>query len=160
MKFQTTEEAQAFWDATSAGEADNTPNVGVEPDRVMAAAEMLGKLASLTGWIAKRQKAQETAAAVTKPPAAKTEEKAVWREIDTASLSEPLKKQYDAMKAVQRQAAAARDAFEKALKASIKALPAGKEIVFGYRFGKLSFAIVDAKTNKSSKGAVSLSEIF
>ena len=82
----------------------------------------------------------------------------VWIEIDPASLSKEVKKDYDAYKEEYRLAKIAREAFEESMRATVE-VPKGKKLVFGYNFGKLSVAIVDddGRRNSAGKAAMSLS---
>lgn len=89
---------------------------------------------------------------------AKRESNAVWIEIDPTTLSAEVKKDYDSYKEEYRLAKIAREAFEESMRASVE-VPAGKRLVFGYNFGKLSVAIVedDGKRSGTTKSAMSLS---
>jgi hypothetical protein len=80
-----------------------------------------------------------------------------WMDIDVETLDVEAQKAYGEYKAAQRKAAALREAFEATAVASLD-IPQGKRMVFGYRFGKLSAALVEddrkpAKT-KQSKGSL------
>lgn len=85
--------------------------------------------------------------------------KAVWSEIDVASLTEEQRTMYEAYKAKSREAATLRTEFEQEMQGGV---PAGKKLVFGYRFGKLSAALVDddRKPAKASPAKQSLSEFL
>lgn len=65
-----------------------------------------------------------------------------WQDIDVASLPGPAQQAYEQYKVAQRAAAALREAFEASVRAVAPA-PTGMRMVFGYRFGKLSAAIVE-----------------
>lgn len=65
-----------------------------------------------------------------------------WREIPADMLSDEARNLYNAYKARQREAAELRENFEAAFAAMVQ-LPAGKRYGFGYRFGKLSVAVLD-----------------
>ena len=75
---------------------------------------------------------------------------AVWTNVDPATLSQDVRQAYEAYKVAQRQAAALREAFETAITSDID-VPAGMRVVFGYRFGQLSMALVedDRKPSKA-----------
>lgn len=75
-----------------------------------------------------------------------------WREVPAEMLSGDIKLAYDIYKESQRKAAADREAFEAAF-ATLVPLPPGKRLGFGYRFGKLSIAILDgeAKAKPAAK---------
>mgnify|MGYP001544523157 FL=1 len=87
----------------------------------------------------------------------------VWNEVDTASLSKELGAKYEAYKVAQREAATLRTAFESAVN-DAAGLPEGKKLVFGYRFGKLSAAIVDddgkGKAKVATPAKLSLSDFM
>ena len=81
---------------------------------------------------------------------------AVWQDIDVTTLSAEAQIAYDDYKQAQRKAAALRAEFETAVVNGLP-IPQGKRMVFGYRFGKLSAALVEddrkpakAKQNKGS----------
>lgn len=76
---------------------------------------------------------------------AKQQSTLVWTEIDPASLPEEQSKLYGEYKAAYRVMKDARAAFEASFQA---AAPAGKRIVCGYNFGKLSIALADAEPVK------------
>jgi hypothetical protein len=84
---------------------------------------------------------------------------AVWSEIDVASLTGEQSAAYEALKVAQRKAGELRTAFETLMNEDA---PEGKKLVFGYRFGKLSAAIVDddRKPSKASPAKQSLSEFL
>ncbi len=85
---------------------------------------------------------------------------AVWHEIDVDSLSEQCRMAYDAYKAKQREAAALKAEFETVMNATA-GMPKGKRLVFGYRFGKLSAAIVEAEAPKAKpKGTSTLGDFL
>lgn len=85
-----------------------------------------------------------------------SETKANWQDINVASLAEKAQMAYSEYKDAQRKAAMLRTEFETLVTASLE-LPVGRKMVFGYRFGKLSAALVadDGKKAKSqSKGSL------
>lgn len=67
-----------------------------------------------------------------------------WQNIDPATLSPAARAHYDTYKAAYKTASDARKAFEAQVVADA-GVPAGKTLAFGYRFGKLSVALADAK---------------
>lgn len=81
-----------------------------------------------------------------------------WANLDPDSLPPAIRKLYDAYKAQYAEAAAARKAFETAFRAAVVA-PAGTEAVLGYRFGKLSYAFLPAKTTKARANLVAFSAL-
>jgi hypothetical protein len=85
---------------------------------------------------------------------------ATWTQIDTASLPTPIAKQYARYKESYAEMKAERKAFEDAVTAMLT-IPSGNRAVFGYNFGKLSVAIVDATAApKSVSSAVSLASLI
>src|SRR6185437_7634122 len=90
---------------------------------------------------------------------AKAQSEAQWQDIDVDSLDESLKTPYELYKEAQREAAKLRAAFEQDMN-DAAGLPEGKKLVFGYRFGKLSAAIVDdtSKPKVRPNGKLSLGE--
>lgn len=70
------------------------------------------------------------------------QDKAYWNEIDPATLSAKQATAYEAYKALYRTMKAARVTFETMMQQDV---PEGYRMVFGYRFGKLSVAIVEAQ---------------
>lgn len=87
---------------------------------------------------------------------AKIDSEAQWTEVNIASLSDLERNAYEEYKSAQRSAAALRKHFETVMNGSYK-LPTGKRLVFGYRFGKLSAAIVDDDRKPKAKGQVAKS---
>ena len=73
-----------------------------------------------------------------------------WNEVDPSTLPTGLAALYTDLKAAQRLAAQAREAFESAFTEMVK-LPPSQGIAFGYRFGKLSFALTDAPAKPKPK---------
>ena len=91
---------------------------------------------------------------------AKIEAKADWHNVDIDSLPKAIRDEYDTYKQSYAAMKAAREAFETAMCTALaSATPTGKRIVFGYNFGKLSLAIVDAESPKASAKAISLDEL-
>lgn len=92
---------------------------------------------------------------------AKIEAKADWHNVDIDSLPKTIRDEYDAYKRSYAEMKAAREAFESAMRTALaSATPAGKRLAFGYNFGKLSLAIVDAAPAKSpSAKAISLADL-
>jgi hypothetical protein len=90
---------------------------------------------------------------------AKMQNDVTWVEVDVASLGDAAGKAYETYKTAQRAAAELRVKFE-GLVNEQAALPEGRKMVFGYRFGKLSAAIVEADTaaKKSAPAKLSLSD--
>lgn len=86
---------------------------------------------------------------------------AVWQDINVTTLSAELQEKYEAYKVAQRAAAELRTAFEKAVNEASE-LPYGMRLVFGYRFGKLSAALVkdEAKSVQGTKAKQSLSDFL
>lgn len=92
---------------------------------------------------------------------AKAQENVTWVEIDPTTLVVELAVKYETYKDAQRKAAELRTEFESAMNDAAE-LPEGKKMVFGYRFGKLSAAIVDddRKPKAASPAKLSLSEFI
>ena len=84
-----------------------------------------------------------------------------WREVDPDSLPDNLAEAYAAYKSQQRLAAEARDKFETAMSAAVP-IPHGQRLVFGYRFGKLSIAVVpdDKPKPKPTQSAATLADFL
>lgn len=82
---------------------------------------------------------------------------AQWADIAVETLSVEAQVAYEEYKAAQRKAASLRQAFEDCVTGALS-LPVGKRMVFGYRFGKLSAALVEddrkAKAPKQVKGSL------
>lgn len=79
-----------------------------------------------------------------------------WKQVDVTTLSAPAQKLWSELKAKQAEARIAREAFEVALIATVAGeLPQGKRLAFGYKFGKLSIAVV-ADDKKAKPQAVPL----
>lgn len=86
---------------------------------------------------------------------------AQWMDIDVATLSAEAQVAYSEYKDAQRRAAALREVFETTCVAGLE-IPQGKRMVFGYRFGKLSAAIVedDRKASKPKQAKGSLADFL
>ena len=86
---------------------------------------------------------------------------AVWANIDTDTLSVEQQAAYAVYKVAQREAARLREAFEASVTESMD-IPAGQRMVFGYRFGKLSAAIVedDRKPSKAKQSTLTLADFL
>lgn len=84
---------------------------------------------------------------------------AQWFEINVDTLSTEQRGTYDAYKALYREMKAQREAFEASMQAGV---PEGSRMVFGYRFGKLSVAIVpdDRKPAKAKATTQSLADFL
>ena len=82
---------------------------------------------------------------------------AQWADIDVNTLSVEAQVAYNEYKEAQRKAASLRQAFEDCVTGALE-LPVGKRMVFGYRFGKLSAALVEddrkAAKPKQVKGSL------
>jgi len=92
---------------------------------------------------------------------AKHQSDATWVQINPETLGPKAFGAYNAYKALYRQMKEAREAFE-ALAAGEAGAPAGKRMVFGYNFGKLSAALVedDRKVAKPKAGVLSLADFI
>lgn len=98
--------------------------------------------------------------AITKPivEAAKPAPKEIeWTQLDPDSLSADLRKAYEEYRAAAKAAATLRTAFEARMTNAIDPLD-GEKVAFGYKFGKLSIAIVPADRPKRRTAAVSLAD--
>lgn len=82
-----------------------------------------------------------------------------WTQLDPSTLSPELCAKYDAYRDAARDAAALREAFERAMTVAIDPLE-GEKVVFGYRFGKLSLAIAPADKPRKPSAAVSLADFI
>ena len=98
--------------------------------------------------------------AITKPivEAAKPAPKEIeWTQLDPDSLSADLRKAYEEYRTAAKAAATLRTAFEARMTNAIDPLD-GEKVAFGYKFGKLSIAIVPADRPKRRTAAVSLAD--
>lgn len=86
---------------------------------------------------------------------------ATWMQVDPETLPETAQALYADYVAKRRLAGAAKAAFEQEMQSAADC-PAGKRLVFGYNFGKLSVAIVDddRKPAKSAQPKLSLAEFM
>lgn len=86
---------------------------------------------------------------------------AIWQDIDVTTLSDSAQIAYEDYKTAQRKAAELRTAFEQEVVDGLP-IPAGKRMVFGYRFGKLSAALVedDRKASKPKQAKGSLADFL
>lgn len=90
---------------------------------------------------------------------AKTQSEAQWQEIDVDTLSDGLRTAYEVYKEAAREAAKLRTEFEAQMNAELaEALPQGTKCVFGYRFGKLSMAVVKDEAKPKAQGKQSLGD--
>lgn len=93
-----------------------------------------------------------------KAPEPKPVPKAIeWTQLDPDSLSPDLRKAYDAYRQAAKAAAVLRTEFEARMTVAIDPLD-GEKLAFGYKFGKLSLAIVPADRPKRRTAAVSLAD--
>jgi hypothetical protein len=88
-------------------------------------------------------------------------DKANWTELNADDLPAAIAGEYQKYKDMYRAMKAQRERFETALAAAAD-VPAGKRMIFGYNFGKLSVAIVDddRKPAKSAQPKLSLAEFM
>lgn len=94
---------------------------------------------------------------------AKTETKLNWTTINTNDMPEDIDAAYRAYQAAYKAMKAAKDHFEGELREALAAsTPKGKRVVFGYMFGKLSYALAEDDTKPQAKpsSAVSLSTLI
>lgn len=82
-------------------------------------------------------------------------------DIDVSKLSAQQQKDYQDYKAAYAMMKEAKDRFEGGMNAAYGLPKDGKELVFNYRFGKLSIAIGEASQPKAqAKGKVNLAEFL
>ena len=96
--------------------------------------------------------------AFTKPAPVKTPE-ADWQSLDVDTLSPDLQQLYLAYRKAADHANTQRKAFETAMQSKLE-LPSHLTLACGYRFGKLSVAIVPKSRPKSSHSALSLADLM
>lgn len=86
---------------------------------------------------------------------------AQWKDIAVESLSEEAQVAYSEYKDAQRKAAQLRETFERLATEGLP-VPQGMKVVFGYRFGKLSAALVvdDSKPKKAAQPKGSLADFI
>lgn len=86
--------------------------------------------------------------------------RADWQSLDVATLSPDLQSEYFAYRKAIDSANAARKRFEAAMADKLD-LPAHLALAFGYKFGKLSVALVPAERPKSTaRAALSLEQLI
>lgn len=104
-----------------------------------------------------------------KAPQVEEENKVVWETLDVDSLSDELKDEYFAYRKAQDAANKLRLAFEASMelinetewkRQTGKAFPDHLRLAFGYKFGKISIAIVPAERKGARKSALSLVELI
>ena len=95
---------------------------------------------------------------ISRPATTSTEDKPDWANVDPNTLPATILASYNEYREAAKFAAQARTLFETAFSSAVK--PAkGQRVIFGYRFGKLSIAIVtDDKPATTHKGEQSLSD--
>lgn len=87
--------------------------------------------------------------------------KADWRNVDVDTLTDELQAHYELYREANRQAQSAREAFEKAFTTAVPC-PPHQRLAFGYRFGKLSIAVIpdDRPARTTPKGTLTLSDFM
>jgi hypothetical protein len=87
--------------------------------------------------------------------------KADWRNVDPDSLTTELQFAYDLYREANRTAQAARETFESEFTAAVPC-PRGQRLAFGYRFGKLSIAVIpdDRVATKPAKGSFTMADLI
>jgi len=98
-----------------------------------------------------------TAPAKPTPVPALADKAIEWTQLDPDTLSPDLRKAYDEYRAAAKAAAILRTTFEARMTVAIDPLD-GEKLAFGYKFGKLSLAIVPADKPKRRTAAVSLAD--
>ena len=92
---------------------------------------------------------------------AKAQSDAVWQELDVETLPAVLQTSYEVYKEAAREAAKLREAFEGEMREALgDAIPQGRKMVFGYRFGKLSFALVEDDAKPKAAGKIGLGDFL
>ena len=84
-------------------------------------------------------------------------EKLDWTNIEPGELPVMAQEAYDAYRAAYATMKAAKERFESTAREHIPA-PEGKQVVFGYMFGKLAIALTDAPAQPKAKAAGTLAE--
>ena len=97
--------------------------------------------------------------AASRPAPASVPTEPDWQSLDTSTLSPDLQSAYFAYRKAADAANNARKTFEAGMAAKVE-LPPHLTLAFGYRFGKLSVAIVPAKRPSTAKAALSLSDLI
>ena len=92
---------------------------------------------------------------------AKANSDATWIELNPDTLPEGVAANYARYKELYREMKIVRGTFEESL-AQAASIPAGKRMIFGYNFGKLSVAIVDddRKPAKATPAKQSLADFI
>jgi hypothetical protein len=96
------------------------------------------------------------------PIMASYEVKADWRAVDVDTLTDDLAAAHELYREANRQAQQAREAFETAFRAAVPC-PRGQRLAFGYRFGKLSIAVIPddkPKATSAGRGALTMSDLL
>lgn len=90
-----------------------------------------------------------------------TESEVKWADVDVTAFDATTQAYYTQYKDAQRKAASLREQFETAARAGLP-VPQGMLVVFGYRFGKLSAALVpdDRKPVKAKAQVGSLADFI
>jgi hypothetical protein len=97
-------------------------------------------------------------AAFTKPTPAKAPD-TDWQSLDVDTLDSTLQTAYFNYRKAQDHANTQRKAFETLMSAKVE-LPTHLSLAFGYKFGKLSVAIVPVKRPSSGRAALSLTDLM
>jgi hypothetical protein len=92
-------------------------------------------------------------------PAPKAEPATEWQSLDINTLSPDLQSAYFTYRKALDLANQHRKAFEAAMSDKVE-LPSHLMLAFGYKFGKLSIAIVKAERPTSAKPALSLADLI
>lgn len=86
-----------------------------------------------------------------------------WIKVDPTALSETLKAKYAALTKANAAQRAAQDEFEAAFISGMgkaNKIPAGKRMLFGYRYGGLAITLADKEETKPRKGAVTWADLI
>ena len=94
-----------------------------------------------------------------KPTAEREAPKPDWQNLDVETLSPDLQRAYFTYRKALDAANTSRKAFESAMAAKLE-LPSHLSLAFGYKFGKLSIAIVPAERPKATRSAMSLADLI
>lgn len=86
-------------------------------------------------------------------------EKIDWQSLDIDTLSPDLRAAYYAYRKAQDEANKLRMVFEDGMQGKVE-LPDHLRLAFGYKFGKISVAIVPAERPRARKTAMSLAELI
>ena len=87
------------------------------------------------------------------------ETKIDWQTLDVSTLDDVLQRAYFAYRKKQDEANTLRAEFEKLMDGKVE-LPDHLRLAFGYKFGKISVAIVPAERPHARKSAMSLAELI